>query len=163
PSAARSQAIITLDGLVRGEGGGIGRAHVVAVDSLTNERHSVMTNERGFFRILDLSPGDYAVSVRAIGYAPATQTIHVVVGERPHIETVLDRSPVTLETVNVQEQRAPATEITQLSVSTAVTDHEIQPLPLLSRNVMELAAVAPGIRAFRPVAGRSLPAAGALR
>ena len=163
PSAARSQAIITLDGLVRGEGGGIGDAHVVAVDSLTNERRSAMTNERGFFRILDLSPGDYAVSVRAIGYAPATQTIHVVVGERAQIEIVLDRSPVTLETVNVREQRAPATEITRLSVSTAVTDHEIQHLPLLSRNVMELAAVAPGIRALRPVAGRSLPSAGALR
>src|SRR5262247_2301828 len=82
PSAARSQAIITLDGLVREAGGGIGSAHVVAVDSLTNERRSVMTNERGFFRILDLSPGDYVVSVRAIGYAPATQAIHVVVGER---------------------------------------------------------------------------------
>ena len=66
PSSARSQAIITLDGFVRGENGGIARAQVSAVDSLTNERRSGLTNERGFFRLLDVSPGQYVVSVRAI-------------------------------------------------------------------------------------------------
>src|SRR5262245_2870831 len=92
PSAARSQAIITLDGSVLGEGRGVSHAQVVAMDSLTNERRSVLTNGRGFFRILDLSPGRYAVSVRAIGYAQATQTIQVAVGERAQLDFVLDQS-----------------------------------------------------------------------
>jgi hypothetical protein len=44
-----------------------------------------------------------------------------------------------------------------------VLEQEIQHLPLNTRNVMDLAALAPGIRSFRPSSGPSLPAAGALR
>lgn len=61
PALAWSQPGITLEGLVRDASGGIARAEVSAVDSLTNER--------GFFRMLGMSPGRYAVSARIIGYA----------------------------------------------------------------------------------------------
>ena len=65
PSAARSQQTAVLEGIVRDEVRGIARAEVSAFDSLTNERRSATTDARGFFRMLDLSPGRYVVSVCA--------------------------------------------------------------------------------------------------
>ena len=162
PSPMLSQPIITLEGIVRDDVRGVGRAEVRAVDSLTNERRTAIADERGFFRMLDLSPGRYSITARAIGYAPLTQSAHLTVGQRAQLDFVLLRSATMLETVEVQGD-APDMKIQRMSVSTAVTEQEIQNLPLNARNVMELAAVAPGIRSFRPVAGRSLPAAGALR
>jgi len=162
-SSAWSQQIINLEGRVRDEFRGIARAQVNAVDSLTNERRSATTDERGFFRMLDLSPGRYAVTARLIGYASMTQTVQLVVGERAAVEFVLQPTAAILETVEVHGQEAQGSEIQRMSVSTAVTEQEIHNLPLNTRNVMELAAVAPGIRSFRPVEGRSLPASGPLR
>ncbi|MGK2960808.1 MAG: TonB-dependent receptor, partial [Gemmatimonadaceae bacterium] len=161
-SEVRSQPIITLEGIVRDDAGGIPRAAVSAIDSLTNERRTASTDSRGFFRMLDLGSGHYVVTARAIGRSPLTQFVHLGVGQRAQLDFMLERSATVLQTVEVKEQ-AVQTEIQRMSVSTAVTAHEIQNLPLNARNVMELAAVAPGIRSFRPVAGRSLPAAGALR
>lgn len=163
PFAARSQPGIILEGLVRDGAGGIARAEVSAVDSLTNERRSVMTNSRGFFRMLELSPGRYAVSARIIGHTAVTHIVHLLAGQRARVDFVLERAPSMLETVKVHVQRVDAAEIQRMSVSTALTAEEIERLPLNTRNVMDLAAVAPGIRSFQPIGGNSLPAAGALR
>lgn len=162
PSPVFSQPIITLEGIVRDDAGGIPRASVSAVDSLTNERRTATTDSRGFFRMLDVSPGRYVVTARAIGRSPVTQSVHLAVGQRAQVDFLLQPASTVLETVEVREQ-SPQKEIQRMSVSTAVTEQEIQNLPLNTRNVMELAAVAPGIRSFRPVEGRSLPASGSLR
>ncbi|HVF38837.1 MAG TPA: TonB-dependent receptor [Gemmatimonadaceae bacterium] len=164
PRAALSQPMITLEGVVRdATRGGIPGAQVIAVDRLTNERRSALTNERGFFRILDLSPGPYSVSARIVGHAAQTQLVMVVAGERAEIDFLLQRSAGVLETVEVRERAVDAAEIQRLSVSTAVSAQDIQNLPLNTRNVMTLASIAPGIRSFQPVDGRSIPAAGAFR
>jgi hypothetical protein len=164
PAHAWSQPGITLEGLVRDAAGGIARAEVSAVDSLTNERRKAMTNGRGFFRMLGMSPGQYAVSARVIGYAAsATQIVHLMAGQRAQLDFILEQATSTLETVQVHVQRTDAAEIQRMSVSTALSAEEIERLPLNTRNVMDLAAVAPGIRSFQPVEGHAIPGAGALR
>lgn len=160
-SPVSSQPIITLEGIVRDDAGGISRATVNAVDSLTNERRNATTDERGFFRMLDLSPGRYVITARAIGRTPLTRSLNLTIGQRAHLEFDLPRSATPLEPVEVRGLRS--SDVQRMSVSASVTEQEIQHLPLNARNVMELAAVAPGIRSFRPVSGRALPAAGALR
>ena len=157
-----AQALITVDGRVRSDAGGLAGASVSAVDTLTNERRAAVTDQRGYFRIVDVSPGRYTVLARAVGYTPAVQTADIATGQRVQLELVLERAPVVLETVVVQE-RPDEPEIQRTSISTAVTTRQIQGLPLNTRNVMELASIAPGIRSFRTLDGRSLPAAGALR
>jgi hypothetical protein len=163
PNSALSQAVTTLAGVVRNDIHGIAHAEVIAIDSETNERRRATTDERGFFRMLDLTPGRYAVAARVIGHYPVTQTVYLAVGQRAQIELLMERAASTLETVKVEGQRTRTAEVDRSSVGTAVTEEEIQNLPFNSRNVMELAAVAPGIRSFRPVAGPALPAAGAIR
>jgi hypothetical protein len=163
PSWAAAQTTMTLEGVVQHEGTGVARAQISAVHSSTNERRNAVSDDRGFFRILDLVPGKYSVSARAVGYTPATQNVHLLLGQRTRLDFDMQRGPIILRPVAVQEQGAQAAEIQRMSVSTAVTEQEIQNLPLNSRNVMELAAVAPGIRSFRPASGALVPSAGALR
>lgn len=163
PCAAWSQVMITLEGFVRNEVRGIAGAHVSAVDNLTSERRSAVTNERGFFRMLDMSSGRYIVTVRGLGYSPGTQSVQLILGQRAQLEFALQPTAATLETVEVRAPGQPAPEIQRTSVASAVTEQEIRNLPLNTRHVMELAAIVPGIRSFRPVDGHSLPAAGPLR
>jgi hypothetical protein len=70
PQPALSQAMTTLEGVVRNDVQGIARAEVIAIDGDTNELRRATTDERGFFRMLDLTPGRYAVAVRVIGHYP---------------------------------------------------------------------------------------------
>ncbi|MCU0627719.1 MAG: hypothetical protein MUF21_14735 [Gemmatimonadaceae bacterium] len=56
--------------------------------------------------------------------------------------------------------RVRAVEIQRLSVSTPIVKEEIENLPLNARGIMNLAGVAPGIRAYAPQQGRTLPSAG---
>ncbi len=163
PGAAASQQIITLEGIVRDGARGIALAQIHAIDSLTNEQRRATTDSRGFFRMLDVSPGRYVVSVRAIGYAPVARTLHLAMGQRASLDVLLQPGPLVLEPLDVRALALPAAEIERMSVSTAVTEREMRNLPLSTRHVMGLAGVTPGIRTFRTATGNSLPAAGALR
>jgi hypothetical protein len=163
PAALACQTISTLECVVREEFGCIARAHVIDVESLTGERRRALANERGFFRMIDVTPGHYVVSAATIGHAEVTQRIEVVVGERAHLDFVLPLTPNILETVRVDNRGSNRTAIDRMSVSTQMMAEDFKRLPLNTRNVMDLAAVAPGIRSFQPVAGHSLPAAGSLR
>jgi hypothetical protein len=163
PADAPAQVTITLEGIVRGEdGSAIESAQVSAVETATSERRSALTNAYGEFRILGLSPGRYAVSARFIGYRPATETVRLVIGQRARLTFALERGATEVEAVQVREQRVRSVEVQRTSVSTPVLQEEIENLPLNTRNVMTLAAIAPGIRSFAPVQGRALPSAGAV-
>jgi hypothetical protein len=136
---------------------------VLAIDSLTNEQRRALTNDRGFFRMINLSPGRYTVTVGVIGHAPVAQHVRLVDGDRGHLDFTLERTATILETVRVEDHRAADPGISRLSVSSGLGARDIEQLPLNARNVMDLAALAPGIRLFQPVSGHSQPTAGSLR
>jgi hypothetical protein len=162
-SRLMAQAVTNIEGIVEGSHGGIGGAQVDAVDALTNERRKAMTDHRGFYRMIDVAPGLYSVSAKYVGYAPVTQVIRVASGERAQLNFLIERAAGVLDPVMVRDRRADATVIERMSVSTTVTEKEITSLPLGRRNVMDLAALAPGVRLFQSVDGHTLPVAGAMR
>ena len=162
PLRIRAQSLTTLEGVVRDSTGGVPNAEVSAFDSLRNERRAVVTGDKGFYRMLGMSPGRYVVSARIIGRSAVSQSIDLTTGQRAVMDFVLYQAASVLETVKVQGQR-PADAIERMSVTTSVTSEQIRELPRGTRNVMDLAATAPGIRSFQPVEGRSVPGAGALR
>jgi hypothetical protein len=162
-SVLHAQTISTLEGVVRDETGHLARAQITAADTRTGERRRAVTNERGFFRMIDVTPGRYVVSATMIGHAAVAQQIDVVVGQRAYVDLVLSATPRVLEAVRVESERGGNAAIERTSVSTQMMAEDIKRLPLNTRNVMDLAAVAPGIRSFQPVAGHSLPASGSLR
>jgi hypothetical protein len=127
----------------------------------TRASRAVITDASGAYRVLGLAPGTYDVVVRAVGYrAERMDSLRLVLGERTRIDFVLERLAVSLEPTVVRAERRLHMERTD--VSSVVLQEEIENLPLNSRNVLNLAAIAPGVRTFPVQGGRSVPAAGAL-
>jgi len=163
PLSARAQTTITLEGRVVGEGGApIQGAQITATDVSTNQSRNALTDASGEFRILGLSSGRYTVTARFIGYRPQTEAVRLVIGQRARLAFTLEQGATELETVRVEDERVRSVEVQRTSVSTPVLEAEIRNLPLNTRNIMSLAAVAPGIRSYAPVQGRSIPSAGAV-
>lgn len=164
PARAWGQSTVTLEGRVLDDSGApIGEADVAVVATETGERRQVVTRVNGAFRVMALSPGSYTVTVRAPGYHAREQATDLVLGQRRELRFELQPDAIALQRIDVPASRAAGSEIRRASISTPVLEEEIRHLPLSTRSVMDLAALAPGIRFFRPLGGHSLPSAGALR
>ena len=163
PVSARAQLTIILEGSVRGpEGQVVTQGNVTVMNPSTNQQRSAAISDAGRFRVLGLAPGRYDVTVRAIGYAPRAQSVDLLLGQRANLVFDLERSATALSEVAVTAQRATSVEVQRMSVSAPIVHEQIEKLPTIDRNIMTLAAIAPGVKGFAPQAGRALPSAGAV-
>ena len=160
---AEAQTTITLEGRVVSTTAtaGIANAQVDVKNIETNEIRQTTTRAGGEFRVLGLFSGRYEVVARAIGFRPAGDTVQLVIGQRANITLVLEPGASEIGAVVVTAQRIQPVEVQRMSVSAAVLKEEIENLPMNSRGVMNLAAVAPGVKSYAPQQGRALPSAGA--
>jgi hypothetical protein len=158
---AGAQNTVTLEGSVKSEGVAVPGAQVTVVNSATNETLRTTTHSRGDFRVLGIFPGQYTVTVRLVGYTPSVQNVLLAIGQRARLDFVLEKGVVELSTQNVIGQRVKDVEVQRLSVSSPVMRQEVENLPLNQRGIMNLAAIAPGIKTYAPQAGRTLPSGGA--
>ena len=159
---ALGQNTITLEGSVVGKDvGPIAGATVTIRNVQTNETRTATTKADGNYRFLGLFSGQYDVSARALGYSPAKELVQLVVGQRASVTLTLFKGAAELASMNVVAEKVKSVEVQRMSVSAAVLKQEIENLPLNSRGVMNLAAVAPGVKAYAPQSGRTLPSAGA--
>jgi hypothetical protein len=163
PATAAAQTVI-LEGRISGaEGAPIGAAVVAATGVETGEQRTVVTRGTGEFRILGLSPGTYRIAASAAGYAARQRVIELFVGQRALLHLELEPAVVALAPLVADAERTGLREFAHPSVSTTVQEREIRHLPLSTRNAMDLAALAPGIRSYRPLGGQTMPSAGPLR
>lgn len=161
--ALGAQTTIALEGQVRGDDGQpVASAQVRVVSAATGTTRGAVTNDDGVFRVLGLAPGRYRVTVQRIGYRPATEAVELLIGQRANLQFTLARGAAALSEIAVSAARTRSVEVQRTSVSAPVVREEIEHLPTNDRNIMTLAATAPGIKAFAPQAGRSLPSAGAV-
>ena len=164
PSAQlHSQATtVVLHGSISGDDGTIPpSARVEVRSSETAAIRNVTASEKGSYAVLGLAPGVYEVNVRALGYRQHRRdNVRLVLGQRTPLDFTLEHGATELAPVIVRESRA--TDLTRTDISTAVVAEEIAKLPVNTRNVLNLAAIAPGVRTFSPEAGRSIPSAGAM-
>ena len=160
--SALAQNTVTLEGLVRGEGGApLVGAQISAVNVGTGETGNTVTRASGAFRLIGLFTGQYTVTVRAVGYKPQTETVQLVIGTRARLEFSMERGVAILGEVTATGDRVKQVEVQRLSVSAPVMKEEIENLPLNARGVMNLAGIAPGIKTYAPQSGRTLPSGGA--
>ena len=156
-----AQNTITLEGSVRNETGPLGAAQVTVVNLSTQETARTGTRASGEFRLLGLTPGQYTVTVRSVGYTPNRQTVQLVIGQRAHLDFLMQQGAAELSAQTIYGERVKQVEVQRLSVSAPVMKEEIENLPLNSRGVMNLAGIAPGIKTYAPQQGRTLPSGGA--
>ena len=163
PALAAAQATTSvLRGVVSANETGIPLAARVEVRSReTGETRHALTDSRGAYRILGLSPGLHDVTASSLGYRPQRRTgVQLVLGERSRVDFVLEHSVVELEPAVITA--AATLEVDRLNISTPVLQKEIERLPLNSRNVLGVAAIAAGVRSYGTEAGRAIPGAGSL-
>lgn len=160
---ADAQTTIQLEGSLRSQSGEpVSGAQISVVDPTTDAARTTRSTGAGQFRVLGLAPGRYAVTVRALGYAPATQQVELLIGQRANLLFTLDKSATELASVMVTSEHMTNVEVQRTSVSAPVVRAQIENLPTIDRNIMTLASIAPGIKSFAPQAGRALPSAGAV-
>jgi hypothetical protein len=158
---AHAQNTVTLEGSVKAEGSPLAGAQVTVTNVATQETQRATTRPNGEFRVIGLFTGQYAVTVRLLGYKPNGETVQLSIGQRARLEFSMEKGAAELSGQQVVGERVKQVEVQRLSVSAPVMKEEIENLPLNSRGVMNLAGIAPGIKTYAPQSGRTLPSGGA--
>ncbi len=109
----------------------------------TNKEESATTDDSGRFKVANLQPGRYAVTINSSGFSPMTQeNVVVEVGRETGLEVALSVGPVT-GTVDVSAE-APVINTTQQDFSTNINQTSINELPINGRRWSNFALLTPG-------------------
>jgi hypothetical protein len=146
-TAARADAQTStgsIRGYVRGtDGQPVPEATVTATDSSVGITRSATTNANGFYSLNGLRPARYSVQAQRIGFTPASRSILVQIGQTLSSNFALSSSAQQLAAVTVRGVGAVATRSSE--AGTNVTEQQITQLPTPSRNLLDLALLAPGV------------------
>ena len=142
-SAAMSQAqsnAADLQGVVLDpKGAVVPGASVIARNTATNSSRDATTNDDGFYKIVNLSPGEYEVTVKAQGYKNAVvNSVKITVGQTANQDIPLEVGDVTA-TVNITSISPNIVETTATSVNATVDQQRIENLPINERNYLSFA------------------------
>jgi hypothetical protein len=118
----------------------IGGAEVIITSKATGTMRSATSSDVGTFRFDLLAAGFYTLKVSKEGFSTVVETIELLVGQTSTANVTLNPGSVS-ETIEVTEQ-APLLEVAKTSVSQNITPSEVQELPLLGRDVANLAYLA---------------------
>ena len=116
-------------------------------------RREATTEDRGEFRIDDLLPGSYRITVSATGFAEAQSEVAVVVSSVRDV-TVTLKPAASGETVNVKGQSSSITtqpiDLVSVVRQGVVSSHDLETLPLAARSFANIAYLAPGTEPVEP-------------
>jgi hypothetical protein len=150
PPALGQQQLGALQGTITDATKAVLPGVVVSVTNTdTGAVRSTVTNSAGVYRIPSLEPGSYQVSAELQGFRKAVRADVVLsVGATLGINLQLEPGGVA-ETVEVAGT-APEIQTEKAEVSAVVERKKITDLPLVGRNVFQLAALQPGLNAGLP-------------
>jgi len=111
------------------------------------------SEDRGEFRIDDLLPGNYHITVAAAGFAPAQADVVISVSSVRDVTVTLKPAP----TAAIVTVRSESSSITSQAIDLAtvvhqgvVSSHDLQTLPLAARSFANIAYLAPGTEPVEP-------------
>src|SRR5919112_3529532 len=147
--AASAAAQSTTQGAVGGtvkdpQGAVVANASVTVKNEETNKEVSATTDDEGRFRVVQLDPGNYSVSINASGFAAFTQQKVVVeVGRVTPLDINLGVAGAQ-ETVQVTSD-APVINTEQQDFSTNINQTSINELPINGRRASNFVLLTPGV------------------
>ena len=119
-------------------------AKVTVTDEATGVAHVTMSNGQGFYRVGELAPGSYSITVEAAGFKVSTTKNITAEEEQPRgVDVKLEVGTVN-EQVNVSATNT-GLQTEDASISTTITRQEIERLPEFGRDPYELIRLAPGV------------------
>jgi len=111
------------------------------------------SEDRGEFRLDDLLPGAYRITVTATGFAPAHADVSVAVSSVQEV-TVTLKAAAQGETVSVQGENSSITtqpiDLVSVVHQGVVSSQDLQTLPLAARSFANIAYLAPGTEPVEP-------------
>src|SRR5580692_2035189 len=134
-------------------GARISSARIVAHLSGSSIQREASSEDRGEFRLDDLEPGNYHVTISAKGFAPAQAEVSVAVANVRDIAVTMKPASAS-ETVNVQGSSSSiTTEVTDTSSAVrggVVGSQDLETMPLPARSFANIAYLVPGTEPVEP-------------
>jgi hypothetical protein len=143
---AQVTATANLQGTVEDNTGAVlSKADVTITNKATGETRSTKTNDSGEYRFDLLPVGIYNVKANATGFSSTeAKDVELAIGRTATQNFNLKPGTVS-ETVEVTGA-APLVDEEKTDVSTNITPQQIQDLPLIGRDIADLAYLAPGVK-----------------
>jgi hypothetical protein len=129
-----------LQGSVKDSTGAVvASATVTARNPGTNFSRTATSNDEGFYRIINLPPGDYEITAEAANFKKAVLTrVTVTIGQAAVVDITLEPGQIT-ESVTISDATAEIVETSKTSVSTTIDQQRINNLPINERNFISFA------------------------
>ena len=148
--AAFAQTDVTtsrISGTVEGaDGAPLPGVTIEATNTETGLVQVAVTDEQGFFRVLNLPTGTYKVTASLDGFATATtENIRLLLGSTPTINFTLQSSTVS-ETITVTAEELPVVEVTNTQVGTTIQTEQLKNLSSAGRDFKQLVLLTPESR-----------------
>src|SRR5918997_1533552 len=144
-AAAQSTTQGAVGGTVKDpQGAVVANAAVTVRNEETNKEVSATTDDEGRFRVVQLDPGNYSVTINASGFAAHTQQKVVVeVGRVTPLDVDLGVAGAQ-ETVEVTSD-APVINTQQQDFATNINQVSINELPINGRRASDFVRLTPGV------------------
>src|ERR1700754_27608 len=118
-------------------------ASVTVKNLETNKEETATTDDTGRFKVANLQPGSYSVTVSSTGFSPMTvENVVVEIGRETTLEVAMRVGPIT-GTVDVSAE-APVINTTQQDFSSNINQTSINELPINGRRWSNFALLTPG-------------------
>ncbi len=121
-------------------------ARVLATDETTGEKIEATSDAQGFYRLLEVHPDSYLVTVEAQGFKQASVPHLLVLISRVNSLNVTLSAGSTSEQVTVSSGTATDLDTVSTESGEVITQKQIEQLPIVGRNAMDLAQLSPGVQ-----------------
>src|SRR5882762_63304 len=126
------------------KGGAVPGAKVTVTNQNTGTSRETVASAEGFYRVTELPPGKYTVTVEAAGFKKVTSNEVEVKAEEPRgFDVTLDVGAVSEQVTVTASAEALHTE--DANLGNTVTSDEIARLPQVGRDPYELLRLTPGV------------------
>jgi hypothetical protein len=125
------------------QGAGVPEAIVTAVNQSTSAARKTLSGPTGSYSFLQVPPGAYKITVEKPGFRTFTGEVRLQIDTPATLDLKLELGLVS-ETVSVEAETT-TVNTQNASVGNAFTESQIKGLPLLTRNVVALLSVQPGV------------------
>jgi hypothetical protein len=143
-TAAAQSSTATISGTIRDETGVLPGATVSAKDAQSGFTTETVSGGDGAFALPGLRPGTYDITVSLPQYKPQSRTVRVLVGQTITADFQISPDLLVVESVQVTGDLLIDTRTPE--VATNVTEDQIRYLPQSTRNFLNFASLAPGVR-----------------
>ncbi|HTM29883.1 MAG TPA: TonB-dependent receptor [Vicinamibacterales bacterium] len=115
---------------------------VTVTNSANGTSQVLVTGVEGHYRAVALQPAPYEIVAELAGFAPVRRSLTLTVGADATVDFQL--TVATLQETVTVSSGAPVIEVSQSQQSSMILPEQVQALPNLGRNFLELAQLMPG-------------------